>query len=49
LVAALDGYKGTMGGSGGVAVTVIELANEMDQHDPDTEEYQTMLDVVMGY
>lgn len=49
LVAALDGYRGTMGGVGGVAVTVIEIPNEIDQHDPETDRYQTMLDAILGY
>jgi hypothetical protein len=49
LVAALDGYKGTMGGVGGLAVTVLEIANEIDQHDPETDRYQTMLDAILAY
>jgi hypothetical protein len=48
IIAALDGYKGIMG-TGGADVTVLEIAGEMDQHDPETDEYQTMLDVILAY
>lgn len=39
--AALEGYSGVMGG---VTVRGIDQENEIDDHDPDTQRYFTILD-----
>jgi hypothetical protein len=42
--AALDGYDGV---TGGVTVRGIQLENELDDHDPETGRYLTILDFMV--
>lgn len=46
---ALDRFSGTLGGSGGVAVSAILLENELDLDDPETKLYHVPLDFLVWY
>ena len=45
--AALDGYRGTMGGAGGVSVGAAFVANEIDGYSEESGEHTVRLDVVI--
>lgn len=49
LQAALQDYKGTMGGGGGVVVQASLLENELDIYDPDTKLYCVPLDFIIWH
>jgi len=49
LQAALEGYTGTMGGAGGVAVNGVFYENETDLYEPDTKLYHIAVDYKMWH
>lgn len=46
---ALDGYKGTMGGAGGVSVQSCLVQDDRDFYDADLRVYRVSLDVVIEH
>lgn len=49
LMTALSGYRGTMGGVGGVTVGSSFLVGEQDDYEPETSRYREMLDFIIQY
>jgi hypothetical protein len=49
VVLALDGFTGTLGGTGGVEVQGINLENEIDQDEPEVGFYQVILDFTIWH
>lgn len=47
--AALDQFSGTLGGAGGVSVQAIQLDNELDLIDPNSELYHVPMDFLTWY
>lgn len=46
---ALQGYVGTMGGSGGVTVQAAMVVDERDNYEPDTKLYREDIDVILWH
>jgi hypothetical protein len=49
LETALSGFRGTMGGVGGVVVGSAFLVGEQDDYEPETSRYREMLDFIIQY
>ncbi len=49
LAAALEGYDGLMGGTGGVTVLAAQGENELDDYEPTAKVYQAALDFTFTY
>lgn len=49
VIAALDGFSGTLGGVGGVPVLALDLDNETDIYEPETGLYHVPLDFTIWH
>ncbi len=49
IIAALEGYDGTMGGVSGVVVLAVQGENEIDDYEPTAKVWQGALDFMITY